>query len=214
MGVAEDLRPGPPPPVSFHLLLPVLSLDALEDGAEVLVRRLYLGNGRRRGCRRGDLRGRQLLGCRPLGQGRAQECLLSLRHLSLAELLHVVRDLRLANPLQRGREVQQQRAIGRITTAGAVSEFAAFRIGQPDKITSGPDGALWFTELVAGKIGRITTGGDGGSPIVTEFPLPSASWVPGETLEGIASGPVGALWFADSSPTLSPTYEKSPSLPS
>ena len=29
----------------------------------------------------------------------------------------------------------------------------------PQGIASGPDGALWFTEYEANKIGRITTGG-------------------------------------------------------
>jgi streptogramin lyase len=33
-------------------------------------------------------------------------------------------------------------------------------------ITTGPDGALWFTEQNASKIGRITTAG-----VITEFPL-------------------------------------------
>jgi streptogramin lyase len=31
----------------------------------------------------------------------------------------------------------------------------------------GPDGALWFTERLADKIGRLTTAG-----LFTEFPLP------------------------------------------
>ncbi len=36
-------------------------------------------------------------------------------------------------------------------------------------ITTGPDGALWFTELID-QIGRITTAG-----VITEFPIPTAS---------------------------------------
>jgi virginiamycin B lyase len=54
-------------------------------------------------------------------------------------------------------------------------------------ITTGPDGALWFTETF--KIGRITTTGT-----ITEFPLPA-----GNGAAGITVGPDGALWFAYSS---------------
>ena len=66
-------------------------------------------------------------------------------------------------------------------------------------LTVGPDGALWFTETVAGKIGRITTGGQ-----VTEFPLPTVSvdvgFPSGPIQEApiptdIVSGADGALWF-------------------
>ena len=42
-------------------------------------------------------------------------------------------------------------------------------ISQPAYITAGPDGAMWFTEFVGNKIGRITTSG-----AITEFRLPSA----------------------------------------
>jgi len=40
----------------------------------------------------------------------------------------------------------------------------------PIGITAGPDGNLWFTEMVAGKVGRITTAG-----VVTEFPVTTES---------------------------------------
>ena len=56
----------------------------------------------------------------------------------------------------------------------------------PEGITAGPDGNLWFTELGADKIGRITTSGS-----ITEFPLPN----PGSQPVAIASGPDGNLWF-------------------
>src|ERR1700693_2055878 len=58
----------------------------------------------------------------------------------------------------------------------------------PVGIVSGPDGALWFTELLGNKIGRITTAG-----VIIEFPLPT----PGSGPVGIAPGPDGALWFAE-----------------
>jgi virginiamycin B lyase len=82
-------------------------------------------------------------------------------------------------------------AIGRITTSGEVSKFL---LPSPFSkpwfgLTSGPDGALWFTEFLLGKrIRRITTAG-----AVTEFPLPSAAQAP----LGITSGADGALWFTE-----------------
>ena len=44
-----------------------------------------------------------------------------------------------------------------ITTAGAVQEFALpTGSAYPFDIALGSDGAMWFTEFSAGKIGRIT----------------------------------------------------------
>ena len=54
-------------------------------------------------------------------------------------------------------------------------------------ITSGPDGALWFTDFSASKIFRMTTDGS-----VTEYPLQ-----PGRAPGLITSGPDGALWFTE-----------------
>src|SRR5262249_13135647 len=51
-------------------------------------------------------------------------------------------------------------------------------------ITAGPDGNLWFTDPVAGEVGRITPGGQ-----VTEFPTPGIS------AGAITAGPDGNLWF-------------------
>jgi streptogramin lyase len=56
----------------------------------------------------------------------------------------------------------------------------------PQGITLGPDGALWFTETLNNKIGRITTAG-----VITEYTIPVASSSP----QGITSGPDGSLWF-------------------
>ena len=55
-------------------------------------------------------------------------------------------------------------------------------------ITSGPDGALWFTEFDADQIGRITDTGT-----VTEYRIPTAG---AEPLD-IVSGPDGNLWFTE-----------------
>jgi hypothetical protein len=60
-------------------------------------------------------------------------------------------------------------------------------LASPNWITTGPDGALWFTELSlpAARIGRITTAG-----VVTSFVL-SPEGATGQ----ITAGPDGALWF-------------------
>jgi virginiamycin B lyase len=86
-------------------------------------------------------------------------------------------------------------AIGRITTAGQITEFplcSSCREGsiQPWGIAAGPDGALWFTEYQGNAIGRITTSGQ-----VTTFPVGNALARP----LAITSGPDGALWFGGGS---------------
>ena len=50
-------------------------------------------------------------------------------------------------------------SIGRITTAGVVTNYTAPASTDPDGITAGPDGALWFTNAGNDSIGRITTAG-------------------------------------------------------
>jgi virginiamycin B lyase len=79
-------------------------------------------------------------------------------------------------------------ACGFMDRAGAqtVSEFTVpTGSAQPEGITGGPDGALWFTERNQDKIGRITTTGT-----ITEFTIPAGA-------EGITAGLDGALWFAE-----------------
>lgn len=74
--------------------------------------------------------------------------------------------------------------IGRITTAGAITEFPA---ASPNAITSGPDGNVWFTERSGSNVGRITPTG-----VVTQFATGSFDgW-------GIASGPDGNVWLSQS----------------
>ena len=83
-----------------------------------------------------------------------------------------------------------RRQIGRITTAGIVTEFAVpTPSSNPQGITAGPDGNLWFTEAGANKIGRITTDGHD-----HRVPLPAPSSSP----TGITAGPDGNLWFTES----------------
>jgi len=58
---------------------------------------------------------------------------------------------------------------------------------QPEVITPGPDGNLWFTEERTSKIARITFKGK-----VTEFPTPTS----GSPFD-IVDGPDGNLWFTE-----------------
>jgi len=80
--------------------------------------------------------------------------------------------------------------IGRITTAGAMTEFPLPSPNSaPRSLTVGPDGALWFTDNFGssiGEIGRITTTG-----AIFEVPLPTADGIP----SSITAGPDGALWI-------------------
>ncbi len=73
---------------------------------------------------------------------------------------------------------------------GAFTEFSvpSGAASAPYGIVSGPDGALWFTEVIGNKIGRITTNGS-----VTEF----SGLTPSAFATGIAVGPDSNLWFAE-----------------
>lgn len=72
--------------------------------------------------------------------------------------------------------------------AGTRTGGASFGTG-PERITSGPDGNLWFTEFWTNRIGRMTTAG-----VLTEFPIPTPDSAP----RGITTGPDGNLWFVES----------------
>ncbi len=76
--------------------------------------------------------------------------------------------------------------IGRITTSGAITDFAFG--GGPNGIALGSDGALWFTATSGNIIGRITTTGN-----ITGFTVPTPNSYP----DGITAGPDGALWFVE-----------------
>ncbi|HVC07299.1 MAG TPA: hypothetical protein VND98_06940 [Solirubrobacterales bacterium] len=75
---------------------------------------------------------------------------------------------------------------------GAITDFPLpVERSDPQGITLGHEGDLWFTEWGTEKIGRITPGGQ-----VTEFPLPALE--PGRLTAGpvgITTGPEGDLWF-------------------
>jgi virginiamycin B lyase len=78
--------------------------------------------------------------------------------------------------------------IGRVTMEGVTNEFALpTPDGDPNGITPGPDGTMWFTE--SRKIGRIDPLGS-----IREFALPA-----GSSSGQITLGPDGALWFTSGS---------------
>jgi streptogramin lyase len=77
--------------------------------------------------------------------------------------------------------------IGRITTAGVITEFAQIPNSNPFDIVAGSDGALWFTEQSGNRIGRITTSG-----FIAEFPVSGCCG-----LEHITAAQTGELWFTE-----------------
>ncbi len=81
------------------------------------------------------------------------------------------------------------RKIGRIATTGTIREFSDPILSEPNYITAGSDGALWFSNnCCTNTIGRLTTGGS-----FSAFPIPTPEEGPG----GITAGPDGALWFTE-----------------
>src|SRR4029077_14723934 len=88
---------------------------------------------------------------------------------------------------------QATNKIGRITTAGSITEFAipgckGPNTGGPTSITAGPDGNLWFTLFFANRIAKMTTSG----VITAVFTAPTTG-----TLTSITLGPDGNLWFVE-----------------
>lgn len=90
-------------------------------------------------------------------------------------------------------------SLGRLHMDGTFTEFKLPPLDPDDtyhqhrvpaNITVGPDGALWFSEGGADRIGRMTTNGQ-----YSEFPLPHYESHP----TAITTGPDGNLWFIESS---------------
>lgn len=78
--------------------------------------------------------------------------------------------------------------VAKITTSGAITEYALPKNTQPEGITAGPDGNMWFAEFFSGPIGRITPSGT-----ITTFPIvPSGNSYP----VAITTGADGNLWIA------------------
>jgi virginiamycin B lyase len=80
--------------------------------------------------------------------------------------------------------------IGRINTdGGGLKYFSKGLTGQPDSITVGIDGNLYFGEY-SPAVGRITTTG-----AITELPLPAA--LGSFPVLSLTSGPDGNIWFTN-----------------
>ena len=77
--------------------------------------------------------------------------------------------------------------VGRITTAGVITEFRLPGTGNPQGLTVGPDGNIWFT-VSEGAVGRITPNGT-----IRLFSLPGRNAQP----IGIAAGSDGRIWFTE-----------------
>jgi virginiamycin B lyase len=85
---------------------------------------------------------------------------------------------------------QTQNRIFRITSDGQQTSFLIPPGREPQDITVGTDGALWFTEFATNSIGRMTTSGE-----YSSCPLPSAASKPHPY--GIATGSDGDIWFTE-----------------
>jgi streptogramin lyase len=74
------------------------------------------------------------------------------------------------------------------------TEYALPKGSEPERITTGPDGNLWFIDYLTDKIGKITTTGT-----ITEYSLPEGNYNP----LGITAGPEkeNTLWFTDHNAT-------------
>ncbi len=68
---------------------------------------------------------------------------------------------------------------------GIITEYSVPTGSSPVDIVAGPDGAMWFTEMGTGKIGRITTDGE-----FQEYAVSAGPYI-------IVTGPDGAMWFTE-----------------
>jgi streptogramin lyase len=73
------------------------------------------------------------------------------------------------------------------TSTVQITEFSA-GTAAPEQTVLGPDGAIWFAETNANKVGRIATDGT-----LLEFTVPTIA----AKINGITIGPDGAIWFAE-----------------
>jgi len=88
--------------------------------------------------------------------------------------------------------------IGRITTAGEVTEYPIGSFNNPVGITVGPDGNVWATLIGSNgsdAILRITPAG-----VVTPFPLQASDPAAHVAPQGIAAGSDGNVWFTERNP--------------
>jgi hypothetical protein len=109
------------------------------------------------------------------------------RILFLLSLLLLVTGCGLGNNTVTSKSSTQSRGTG--TRSPVITEFALpTQGGIPYQITAGPDGNLWFTEIVGNHIGRISPSGS-----ISEFSIPTSNSKP----YGIAKGLDHQLWFTE-----------------
>jgi virginiamycin B lyase len=89
---------------------------------------------------------------------------------------------------------EEPSSVGSISTAGGTNaDLAEYPVptatSDTQGIALGPDGNMWFTEVVANQIGVVDPTGT----TFHEYPLPTAASNP----LSIAAGPDGNLWFAE-----------------
>lgn len=95
---------------------------------------------------------------------------------------------------------REENAIRRVSTKGefngtfvipsqATVPSKANKGSWPRSITVGPDGQIWFAEMAANKIGRVTLTGE-----FTEFDIPTEN----ARAYGVVTGPDQNLWFTES----------------
>jgi streptogramin lyase len=77
--------------------------------------------------------------------------------------------------------------IGRINTAGVITQFPLSGANSPSGLALGADGNMWFTSN-ANAVGRITPAG-----VIRQFALPRRNSQP----LGIAAGSDGRMWFTE-----------------
>jgi len=82
----------------------------------------------------------------------------------------------------------QRGAIDRVSMSGRITRLThgLSRRASPTAIAKGPDGAMWFTDFVHSRVGRVTPRG-----AIAEWPVPDHP-------ASIAQGPDGAMWFTTS----------------
>ena len=78
--------------------------------------------------------------------------------------------------------------LGEMSLDGIVTRFVVGGIESWTNLAAGPDGAVWYTEPNANKVGRITPAGD-----MTELSLPTPASGPVD----IVTGPDGNLWVTE-----------------
>jgi streptogramin lyase len=72
-------------------------------------------------------------------------------------------------------------------SAMTITEFQLIGSSDPEPITAGPDGNMWFTSHFPDRIDRISPSG-----VITQYQVPS----PFEQPYNITAGPDGGVWFA------------------